>query len=160
MRAKKEISMNKKKTRDCGLRCTAASALFALLLAAVAACGIYDVDDALMAPYNGYMTPETLNFTGDDEPLLDGYNLWYRIEPDEPYQRCWYNNELHTPTIDKTGKATDQYTVAISLLSPQDSNYSFVELHDKEGTYFYFAVSSYGSGIAESGKLDFGRWPD
>ncbi|MBN2322633.1 MAG: hypothetical protein JXQ30_02765 [Spirochaetes bacterium] len=119
-------------------------------------CGIYDVDEALQAPYNLSMTREILKFYGDDEALLEGYNLWYKESSGVIYLRCEYDGMLTTPTIAKTGEATSLYTVDIGLLSPQDSNYSFKDL----GGAYYFAVSAYGTGMAESGKAGFGLWPD
>jgi hypothetical protein len=133
-----------------------AAVFFMLLCLFVCSCGIYDIDAALMAPYNLYMTLENLKFYGDDEALLEGYNLWYKESSGVIYKRCEYEGMLTTPTIAKTGEATSLYTVDIGLLSPQDSNYSFKDL----GVAYYFAVSAYGTGMAESGKAGFGLWPD
>ena len=136
-----------------------AAAVTALLYLSLCSCGIYDIDDALQAPTGLYMTLENLNFTGEDEALLEGYNLWYRESAGDIYKRCEYSGLLTTPTIVKTGEATSLYTVGIELLSPQDSNDSFADIYTESGTMFYFAVSSYGTGMAESGKAGFGYWP-
>lgn len=124
----------------------------------VSGCGIYAFDLALMAPYNLSIGLDELTFYGDDEELLDGYNLWYKEGPLDTYERCYYDTELNTPTILKKGGAADQYTVNMTLLSPLGDK-SFSEIHFNEGSTFYFAVSAYGTGIAESGKAGFGLWP-
>ncbi len=132
-----------------------------LLCMFLCSCGIYDIDAALQPPYDLYMTQEDLYFTGDDEPLLEGYNLWYKENSGDIYKLCEYDGMLTTPTIDKTGESTSIYTVDIGLLSPQDSNDSFEEININEPwKKFYFAVSAYGTGMAESGKAGFGLWPD
>jgi hypothetical protein len=120
----------------------------------VSGCGIYAFDEALMAPYNLSMGLEELTFYGDDEEFLEGYNLWYKESLLDTYQRCWYDAELNTPTIPKKGGATEEYIVDMTLLSPLGGK-SFSEI----GSSFYFAVSAYGEGIAESGKAEFGLWP-
>lgn len=125
----------------------------------VSGCGIYAFDLALMAPYNLSIGLDELTFYGDDEELLDGYNLWYKEGPLDTYERCYYDTKLNTPTILKKGGAADQYTVDMKLLSPLGGD-SFREIYDDDNeTTFYFAVSAYGTGIAESGKAGFGLWP-
>ena len=125
----------------------------------VFSCGIYDIDEALKAPYNLSMTPEELKFYGDDEALLEGYNLWYKESEQDLYKRCERDGLLTSPTVVKTGEATSLYTIDINRLSPQDSSKSFYDINTTDNTEFYFAVSSYGTGMAESGKAAFGLWP-
>jgi hypothetical protein len=132
-----------------------AAVFFMLLCLFLCSCGLYDIDAALMAPYGLSMTLGNLIFYGDDEALLEGYNLWYKESSGVFYTRCEYEGMLPTPTIAKTGEATSLYTVDIGLLSPQDSKDSFKDL----GISYYFAVSAYGTGMAESGKAEFGLWP-
>jgi hypothetical protein len=125
----------------------------------VSGCGIYTIDEALKAPYNLSIGLDELTFYGDDdEELLDGYNLWYKENFLDTYERCWYNEELNTPTIPKEWGVGDKYTVDMMLLSPLGDE-SFSDIHDNKGSTFYFAVSAYGTGIAESGKAGFGLWP-
>ena len=123
-------------------------------------CGIYAIDTALLAPYNLSNTTDSLMFYGDDEPLLLGYNLWYKEDTGDFYVRCYYYGELKTPTIDRQAGATVQYTVDLHFLYPQDDGRSFYEIYDQDSRKFYFAVSAYGTGIEESGKAAFPLWPN
>jgi hypothetical protein len=134
------------------------STLLALSILLISGCGIYAIDEALKAPYNLSQGLLELTFYGDDEDHLTGYNLWYKESEYDFYQRCYYDTELNTPTIPKKGGSTEEYTVTITLLSPLGGK-SFSEIHSDEGSSFYFAVSAYGVGIAESGKAEFGLWP-
>ena len=142
------------------LACVSMSILLpGILIFFASGCGIYEIDTALMAPYNLSNTTDTLTFYGDDEPLLDGYNLWYKEESGTFYLRCYYYEMLNTPTIDKELGEAVQYTVDLKNLYPQDDDRSFYDINFEEGKKFYFAVSAYGIGIAESGKAAFLRWP-
>ena len=132
-----------------------------LILIFLWGCGIYAIDKALKAPYNLNPPELALIFTGDNEDGLLGYNIWYKINEYEFYKRCYYKSAISTPTptITKTGEPIQEYTVSLNDLWPQDSSQNFVEINDTEGTKFYFAVSAYGTGVAESGKAEFGQWP-
>ena len=142
------------------LACVSMSILLpGILIFFVSGCGIYEIDTALMAPYNLSNTTDTLTFYGDDEPLLDGYNLWYKEESDTFYLRCYYYDVLETPTIDKELGEAVQYTVDLHNLYPQVDDRSFYDINFEDDKKFYFAVSAYGTGIAESGKVAFPRWP-
>ena len=130
-----------------------------LILIFLWGCGIYAIDTALKAPYNLNPPDLALIFTGDNEDGLLGYNIWYKVNEYEFYQRCYYNKEMSTPTITKTGEPIKKYTVSLFELSPASIK-NFVDINRTEGTTFYFAVSAYGTGVAESGKAEFGRWPN
>ncbi|HUT65275.1 MAG TPA: hypothetical protein VMZ05_03895 [Spirochaetota bacterium] len=144
------------------LACISMSILLpGILILFTTGCGIYAIDAALMAPYNLTNTTDSLSFYGDDEALLQGYNVWYKEETGYFYKRCYYYNELNTPTIDKEIGATVIYTVDLQDLYPQEDKKSFYEInYNDKLKKFYFAVSAYGTGIAESGKAAFPRWPD
>ena len=143
------------------LACISRSILLpGILILLTTGCGIYAIDAALLPPYNLSNTTDSLSFYGDDEALLQGYNVWYKEETGDFYMRCYYYNELNTPTIDKEIGATVIYTVDLHYLFPQDDNRSFYDLYSDDSKKFYFAVSAYGTGIEESGKAAFPRWPD
>ena len=137
-----------------------------ILVLSTTGCGLYAIDSALLPPYNLSNTADSLTFYGDDEPLDDealllGYNLWYKEETGYFYTKCNYNDAPKTPTIDKEAGATVKYTVYLSDLYPQDDDSSFYDINDdNDSKKFYFAVSAYGTGIEESGKAAFPRWPD
>ena len=132
-----------------------------VLLLFISGCGLYTIDAALKAPYNLSFTQETLTFYGDDEALLLGYNLWYKEDAEDFFMKCYYNDALTTPTIDKEAGATVMYTVDLKVLEPQDENKSFYEIHSSDNSRtFYFAVSAYGTAIEESGRAAFPKWPN
>ena len=142
-----------------------ATSLF-LLLSSLSSCGIYAIDKALKAPYSPHMDTLKLYFTADDEANLLGYNIWYKVNAGDLYKRCDIDydsdgdGDFRVPTIDKNGSGTMVYQVDVDDLYPQDlPGGSFLKIYEDNGTQFYFAVSSYGIGIAESGKTEFGRWP-
>ena len=149
------------------LACISRSILLpGILILLTTGCGIYAIDAALLPPYNLSNTTDSLSFYGDDEALLPsqelkGYNLWYKEDAGDFYKRCNYNDAPKTPTIDKEIGATVIYTVYLQDLYPQDDNRSFSEINgDDNLKKCYFAVSAYGTGIEESGKAAFPRWPD
>jgi len=143
------------------LACISMSILLpGILVLFTTGCGIYAIDAALMPPHSLSYTTDSLTFYGDDEALLQGYNLWYKDETGYYYTRCYYYDELKTPTIDKEIGATVKYTVDLDFLSPQDDGRSFYEINYNDSKKFYFAVSACGTGIEESGKAAFLRWPD
>jgi hypothetical protein len=134
-----------------------------LILGLLSSCGIYAIDRALKAPYGPSISDIYLKFYGDNEDDLQGYNLWYKKEANDLYKRfSLKDGSIPTPTIIKKAGQTEQYTISTDDYSPQDSNQSFKEINDLNGTKFYFAVSSYpylDRNIAESGKTEFGIWP-
>jgi hypothetical protein len=143
------------------LACISMSILLpGILILFTTGCGIYAIDTALLPPHSLSYTTDSLSFYGDDEALLQGYNVWYKGETDVFYTRCNYNNAPKTPTIDKEPGVTVKYTVYLSDLYPQDDDSSFYDLNRDESKKFYFAVSAYGTGIEESGKAAYPRWPD
>ena len=133
-----------------------------IILTFLLSCGLYAINIALKAPYNQYISDLDLKFTGDNEDNLEGYNLWYKKKEHELYKRFYYKGGLSTPTptIPKKTGQTEHYTVITDDYAPQDSIDSFNEISTNEGTKFYFAVSAYGTGAAESGKVEFGIWPN
>ena len=129
-------------------------------------CGIYTIDKALKAPYNVHQDTLKLYFTGDDEAGLLGYNIWYKVDTLDLYKRCDIDfdgdsdGDFRVPTIDKNGASTFEYSVDVGDLYPQDlAGGSFLNIYDEYNTKFYFAVSAYGTGVAESGKAEFEIWP-
>jgi hypothetical protein len=136
-----------------------------LILITLWGCGIYAIDKALQAPYGLSISDLDLVFWGDNEDDLEGYNLWYKKHEYELYKRCYYKggSSTPTPTIQKKAGQTEKYTISTDEYAPQDSIESFNALNINDGTIFYFAVSSYpylDGNIAESGKAEFGRWPN
>ena len=143
------------------LACISMSILLpGILILFTTGCGIYAIDAALLPPYNLSNTIDSLTFYGDDEALLQGYNVWYKEETGNFYIRCYYNDALNTPTINKEIGATVIYTVDLNYLKPQDDGRSFYDINYIDSKKFYFAVSAYGTGIGESGKAAFPLWPN
>jgi hypothetical protein len=135
-----------------------------LILGLLSSCGIYAIDRVLKAPYGLSISDIYLVFWGENEDDLQGYNLWYKKKENELYKRCVLKGGVSTPTptIPKKTGQTEKYTVSTEDYSPQDSVESFKDINTNEGTTFYFAVSSYpylDRNIAESGKAEFGLWP-
>jgi hypothetical protein len=137
----------------------------ACLVSALLGCGIYVTTEALQPPFGQTIDLQDIEFQGaNDESFFVGYVIWYKESEDDSYQACRIDTgegfKLNIPTISDTpSPSVRNFTVSLDDLASYDSDQSF-KVRANEGEHFYFAVSSWGSGGEESGKVEFGgQWP-
>ncbi len=151
--------------------------IFSALPFILCGCGIYTIEEALRPPFDLHMSDIKLYLSGyNTEEYFSGYVIWYKEIDDTFYYNCIYKDINAYPTIprlenmeagwveyyDYTSDVDNpriEYVIEIENLKPISPDKTFIELKG-EGKKFYFAVSAYGENGAESGKAEFGRWPD
>jgi hypothetical protein len=140
-----------------------------LLLTAVllCSCGIYTTTEPLNPPFSISVDSTYLYFSGlNDEEYFEGYNIYYKENPDKnPYdffKVCELVDSDQYPTITANPSSnTVQYPVDTNDIRPQGESRSFNDLYyNFERDAYFFGVAAVGEEDQRSEIIDFGIWPN